>query len=140
MKRGAFVLHQQLDAETLEVGGLELCRVRLMNDARFPWVIAVPERAGLREFLQLDLDDCAQLTRELRRIGLGMLELFRPDKLNVAALGNVVPQFHVHVVARFRDDPAWPRPVWGSGTAPPYPPDLAVERIKALRAALRIAP
>jgi diadenosine tetraphosphate (Ap4A) HIT family hydrolase len=135
----SFELHPQLAADTFEIGRLNLSRVLLMNDARYPWVILVPERPGLIEFLQLSLDDCATLVRELRRACAGMLELFRPDKLNIAALGNMVPQFHVHVIARFRADPSWPRPVWTAEAAPPYAPDVAVARLQALRGALRLS-
>jgi diadenosine tetraphosphate (Ap4A) HIT family hydrolase len=134
----AFVLHAQLAADTFVVGDLPLSRVLLMNDARFPWVIVVPRRAGLTEFLDLDEDECGVLQAELRRVGAGITALFQPDKLNVAALGNRVPQLHVHVIGRFRNDPAWPNPVWGTTPAPPYGADAAVRRINELRGALRL--
>lgn len=133
-----FELHSRLAADTGEVARLPLCRVLLMNDARYPWLILVPRRAGLVEFLQLDREDCAALDAELRLCALALMELHRPHKLNVAALGNVVRQFHVHVVARFEGDAAWPRPVWGGPPAPPYAAAEAVARVKDLRAALRL--
>ena len=138
MNTPIFQLDSRLSADTLPVGDLELSRVLLMNDARYPWLILVPRRAGLVEFLQLDREDCAALDAELRLCALALMELHRPHKLNVAALGNVVRQFHVHVVARFEGDAAWPRPVWGGPPAPPYAAAEAVARVKDLRAALRL--
>lgn len=138
MNAPIFQLDSRLSADTLPVGDLELSRVLLMNDARYPWLILVPRRAGLVEFLQLDREDCAALDAELRLCALALMELHRPHKLNVAALGNVVRQFHVHVVARFEGDAAWPRPVWGGPPAPPYAAAEAVARVKDLRAALRL--
>lgn len=138
MNAPLFQLDARLSADTLVIGDLGLSRVLLMNDARYPWLILVPRRAGLVEFLQLDREDCAALDAELRLCALALMELHRPHKLNVAALGNVVRQFHVHVVARFEGDAAWPRPVWGGPPAPPYAAADAVARVKDLRAALRL--
>lgn len=113
---------------------LPLCRVLLMNDRRFPWLILVPEREAVREIHQLSPADRAALIEEIA-LGSGVLErLFHPDKLNVGALGNIVPQLHVHVVARAAGDPAWPGPVWGSGAAVPYP-EGEIEEIRARLAA-----
>lgn len=133
-----FELHPRLAADTLVVGELALSRVLLMNDPRFPWLVLVPRRPGLVEFLQLDAADCAVLTAEARRCGLALMELFKPNKLNIAALGNLVPQFHLHVVARFEDDARWPQPVWGAPPTAPYEPSAAVARLKGLRGALRL--
>jgi len=125
-----FTLHPTLARDTVEVTRLPLCRVLLMNDRRFPWLILVPERDSLREIHQLSPADRAALIEEIA-VGSGVLErLFHPDKLNVGALGNVVPQLHVHVVARTAGDPAWPGPVWGSGTAEPYGED-EIAKIRA---------
>ncbi|NNM70804.1 HIT domain-containing protein [Enterovirga aerilata] len=121
----SFTLDPRLDADTLHVGDLPLCSVLLMDDARFPWLILVPRRAGLVEITDLQDADAQALMGELRMAARVMLELARPDKVNVAALGNVVSQLHVHVVGRFRSDPAWPGPVWGHGTRIPYPPHAA---------------
>jgi diadenosine tetraphosphate (Ap4A) HIT family hydrolase len=116
-----FTLHPTLARDTVAVARLPLCRVLLMNDRRFPWLILVPEREGIREIHQLPPADRAALIEEIAH-GSSVLErLFHPDKLNVGALGNVVPQLHVHIVARAAGDPAWPGPVWGSGAAEPYP-------------------
>jgi diadenosine tetraphosphate (Ap4A) HIT family hydrolase len=134
-----FELHPQLTAETFPVGRLGLSRVLLMNDTRFPWVIVVPERSGLVDLTDLNPADYDLATQEIRRVCLALKELVKPDKLNVAALGNVVPQLHIHVIARFKNDAAWPRPVWGGPPAPPYSAEAAVKRINDLRAALRLS-
>lgn len=114
----AFALDPRLEADTLEIAALPLAVVRLMNDRRFPWVILVPARAGAIEIVDLAPADRATLIEEIARVSAVMRELFRPAKLNVAALGNVVPQLHVHVVARFTTDAAWPNPIWGTPREP----------------------
>jgi diadenosine tetraphosphate (Ap4A) HIT family hydrolase len=125
----AFVFHPTLARDTVEVARLPLCRVLLMKDRRFPWLILVPEREAVREIDELSAADRAELIEEIAQVSEVLKRLFRPDKLNVGALGNVVPQLHVHVVARFATDPAWPGPVWGSGAAVPY----ADDQLEALR-------
>lgn len=134
----AFELHPQLLADTFEVGRMTLSRVLLMNDARYPWLMLVPQRHGLVELTDLRAADYHTLMDEVRRACQGLQELLQPDKINVAALGNIVAQLHVHVIARRRDDAAWPRPVWGGPPAPPYSAEAAVKRINDLRAALRL--
>jgi diadenosine tetraphosphate (Ap4A) HIT family hydrolase len=133
-----FSLHAQLAADTIPIGDLALCSVLLMDDARFPWFILVPRRPGASEVTDLSDEDAAALMSEIRIAARVMLDLAKPDKINVGALGNMVPQLHVHVVGRFRSDPAWPRPVWGHGSRAPYPAHAAaalVERAAALFAA-----
>lgn len=133
-----FALDPQLAADTVHVGDLALCSVLLMDDARFPWLILVPRRAGASEITDLAPADAQALMDEMRIATGVMLTLAKPDKVNVAALGNVVSQLHVHVIGRFRSDPAWPKPVWGLGTATPYPHHARaqmIERIGALFAA-----
>ena len=121
MTESAFTLDSRLAADTVEVGDLALCRVLLMDDARFPWLILVPRRPDLSEITDLSEPDASSLWQELR-IATGVMQaLAKPDKVNVGALGNIVTQLHVHVVGRFRSDPAWPGPVWGFGTRSPYP-------------------
>lgn len=119
----AFDLHPTLARDTVEIARLPLCRVLLMNDRRFPWVILVPEREGAREIHELLPEDRALLIEEIARAGETLQRLFEPDKLNVGALGNIVPQLHIHVVARTAGDAAWPGPVWGSGASVPYGED-----------------
>jgi diadenosine tetraphosphate (Ap4A) HIT family hydrolase len=134
----AFTLDSRLAADTLPIGDLSLCSALLLDDARFPWFVLVPRRANLTEVTDLSDEDAAALMDEMRVATRVMLELAKPDKVNVAALGNVVPQLHVHVVGRFLSDPAWPGPVWGHGTRAPYPDHAAaalVERAAGLFAA-----
>jgi diadenosine tetraphosphate (Ap4A) HIT family hydrolase len=115
-----FALDDRLARDTLLVGDLTLCRVLLMNDARWPWLILVPRRESLVEMIDLDPADQAQLMDEAGRAARFLKSQARADKLNVGALGNIVRQLHLHVVARFIGDPAWPGPVWGYGTATRY--------------------
>jgi diadenosine tetraphosphate (Ap4A) HIT family hydrolase len=116
----SITLHPTLAQDTVEVTRLSLCRVLLMKDSRFPWLILVPERDGVREIHDLTSADRAILIEEIAQASLILERLFRPYKLNVGSLGNVVPQLHIHVVARTADDPAWPGPVWGSGSTVAY--------------------
>lgn len=130
-----FALHPTLARDTVEVARLPLCRVLLMNDRRFPWLILVPEREGLREIHDLPPAERSMLIEEIAQAGQVLVHLFQPDKLNTGALGNVVPQLHVHVIARFAADAAWPGPVWGSGAAIVYPAsDLEEMRARIAKA------
>jgi diadenosine tetraphosphate (Ap4A) HIT family hydrolase len=134
----AFHLDTRLEADTMPVGDLALSAVLLLNDARFPWLVLVPRRPGAVELTDLAEADAAALMREARLAARVMLALAKPDKINIGALGNVVPQLHLHVIGRFRSDPAWPGPVWGFGRREPYPAHAAaalVERAAALFAA-----
>lgn len=115
-----FELHPQLAKDCLGLGRLPLCRVLLMNDANYPWFILVPEREGLRELHELAEADRRALWEESTLLSRALAKAFAPDKLNVAALGNVVPQLHVHHIVRYAHDPAWPAPVWGRLPAKPY--------------------
>jgi diadenosine tetraphosphate (Ap4A) HIT family hydrolase len=133
----AFALHPTLARDTVEVTRLALCRVLLMRDRRFLWLILVPEREAVREIHELSPEDRAVLIEEIARAGEALQRLFRPDKVNVGALGNVVPQLHLHVVARFATDAAWPGPVWGSGVAAAYPDEEIAELRERLTAALK---
>jgi diadenosine tetraphosphate (Ap4A) HIT family hydrolase len=128
----AFEIDPRLAADTIDVAALPLCRVRLMNDRRYPWAILVPARHGAREIIDLDAADRARLMDEIALVSTALRDLFQPLKLNVAALGNVVAQLHVHVVARFADDAAWPRPIWGT-PAEPYAGDEGERCAAALR-------
>jgi diadenosine tetraphosphate (Ap4A) HIT family hydrolase len=136
--QAAFALDPRLQADTIPIGDLALSTVLLMNDARFPWLVLVPRRAGASEVTDLSEEDAAALMGEVRVATRVMLEFAQPDKVNVGALGNMVSQLHVHVVGRFRSDPAWPGPVWGFETRTPYPDHAAaalVERAASLFAA-----
>jgi diadenosine tetraphosphate (Ap4A) HIT family hydrolase len=133
-----FILDPRLAGDTHLVGDLGLSRVLLMDDARFPWLILVPRRANLRELIDLDANDQQRLLAEINRCAQTLQTQFAPGKLNIAALGNVVAQLHVHVIARHAHDAAWPRPVWGFGERVPYAPPGLHARVGALREALEI--
>ena len=116
----AFRLDPQLARDTLAPGDLPLSRALLMNDANFPWLILVPRRPGTVEIFDLDEDARAQLMREITQVAQRLKALTSCHKVNIAAIGNVVAQLHVHVIARRRDDPVWPRPVFGAMPARAY--------------------
>ncbi|MCD9030956.1 HIT family protein [Luteimonas sp. Y-2-2-4F] len=132
----AYALHPQLAADSHPLAALALCELRLMDDANYPWLVLVPRVAGARELIDLDREQRLRLTDEIDFSARLLRAAIRPDKLNVAALGNLVPQLHVHVIGRFVGDPAWPAPVWGRVAARPYGPEALVERIRALQAAM----
>lgn len=115
-----FELDERLAADTFPVAELPLCRVLLMNDARYPWVILVPRQASISEVFELSVTDQQQLWREATQLGEAMKTALAGDKLNIATLGNVVSQLHIHVVIRRHNDAAWPAPVWGNGSPSPY--------------------
>ncbi|WP_429090198.1 HIT domain-containing protein [Aeromonas rivipollensis] len=115
-----FELHPRLQADTQILGDLPLCRVLLAKDSQYPWLILVPRIAGLREIHHLPPEQQQQLMQESCAVATLMEEALGPDKINVAALGNLVPQLHLHHVARFSTDAAWPGPIWGVHPAIPY--------------------
>ncbi len=115
-----FVLHSQLEADTSLVRDLDICRCLLMEDSRFPWLILVPRIADLRELHEVSEEQRKPLFDEIAAASRALQDATGAHKINVAALGNQVPQLHIHVIARYTDDAAWPQPVWGSGAAEPY--------------------
>lgn len=128
-------LHPRLEADTHPVARWALCEVRLMDDARFAWLILVPRIAEAVEIVDLPDAVQQQLAAETARASRALRAVAAPDKLNIGALGNVVRQLHVHVVARSEGDAAWPGPVWGHGRAEPYRADALTARLDAMRAA-----
>jgi diadenosine tetraphosphate (Ap4A) HIT family hydrolase len=132
-----FLLDPRLAADTRPVAQLELCEARLMDDARFAWLVLVPQRAGLVEISDLAPSERTLLWHEVERAGAALRAMVPCDKLNLGALGNVVRQLHVHVVARREGDAAWPGPVWGSGPAAPYAEAAREALAERLREALR---
>ncbi len=116
----SFSLHPALKKDCIELGRLELCRALLMNDNQFPWLILVPERVNISEIYQLSPTDQQQLMYESSYIAKKLAELYQADKINIAALGNIVPQLHIHHVVRYKTDKAWPAPIWGKFDAQPY--------------------
>lgn len=122
------------------LGELPLSHARLQDDARYPWIVLIPRRAGARELEDLAREELAALTDEILAAGRAVRALgFQVDKLNVGALGNVTPQLHVHVIGRRAQDPAWPGPVWGHSPAEPYPAEDLAAVVAAARAALGLA-
>jgi len=113
MPESAWSLHPQLKKDTIDIGDLPLSRVLVIRDANYPWLLLVPRRDAAVEIIDLDEVAQAQLMTEISRVSRALKEITKCDKLNVAALGNMVPQLHVHVIARRTGDAAWPRPVWG---------------------------
>jgi diadenosine tetraphosphate (Ap4A) HIT family hydrolase len=128
-----WTLHPQLAADTVALGDLLLSRVLVMNDATYPWLVLVPRKTGITEVIDLDEDEQTHLMHEVTRAARALREVTACHKLNIAALGNMVPQLHVHVIARFRHDPAWPKPVWGAAPAKAY----EREALDAFAASLR---
>ncbi len=136
MNETGFELHPQLARDTVELADWGLSQVRMMRERRWPWLVLVPHRAALREIHELAPAERAVLIEEISRAGEALARGFGADKINVGALGNLVPQLHVHVIARHRGDPAWPGPVWGA-----LPPDHLdangiAGRLAQIRAAL----
>lgn len=131
--RAVFALDSRLQQDTLTIGDFPLCRLLLSNDANYPWFILVPRRDDISELFQLDVADQQQLWQETTALAELLKDLFDADKMNVATLGNVVSQMHMHVIVRKRDDAAWPAPVWGKHPAKPY----SAEQVAAIRERLR---
>lgn len=129
-------LHPRLAQDCELLGRFSLSRLLLMNDCHYPWFILVPDREGIREIHELSSADQHQLLDESVALSRAITDAFDPDKLNIAALGNLVPQLHVHHVARYRDDPAWPGPVWGAHAAKAYDEPARAAVIEALMAHL----
>ena len=133
-----WTLHAQLKADTAAVGDLRLSRLLLANDANYPWLLLVPRREGASEIIDLSEADQIELAVEIARVSRALKAVTACDKLNVAALGNVVSQLHVHVIARRRNDPAWPKPVWGAVPARDYDPAERERLVTALRGELSL--
>lgn len=130
-----FVLHPQLQKDSFWVTDLKLCEVRLINDVNYPWLILVPKIADISEVIQLSATQQQVLWQESAFISQVITQLFTPDKLNLAALGNMVSQLHIHHVARFKDDLCWPKPIWGQVKARPYTEDELQARISKIKLA-----
>ena len=131
-----FVLHPQLAADTVEAAIWDLSLVLMMRERTWPWLVLVPRRAGLREIHELGAADRAVLIEEIARAGDAMQRAFAADKINVGAIGTLVPQLHIHIVARPVGDPAWPKPVWGALPADPADEEELTARLAMIRAAL----
>ena len=139
-EESAWSLHARLNEDTIDIGDLPLSRVLVIKDAHYPWLLLVPRRPDVVEIIDLNEVEPAQLMTETSRAARALKEITKCEKLNIAALGNMVPQLHVHVIARRSSDAAWPRPVWG--VMPPLAHDAEeVQRfISALRRKIWLAP
>ncbi len=126
-------LHPQLAQDCTTLGHFPLCTLLLMEDANYPWFILVPRREGVSEIYQLSEADQQQLMRESSRLAQTLMLLFEGEKMNIGALGNVVPQLHIHHIVRYRSDPAWPAPVWGKVPARPFSDSEREALLNALR-------
>jgi len=115
-----FQLHPRLQQDSIAIAQFELSEIRLINDSQYPWMILVPKRAYISEVYQLSETDQQLLQQESSWLAKTMAKLYQPDKMNIAAIGNMVPQLHIHHIARYKTDIAWPAPVWGKFDAVPY--------------------
>jgi diadenosine tetraphosphate (Ap4A) HIT family hydrolase len=140
MRRPEFILDARLQADTVPVASLDMCDVLLMNDSRFPWLIVVPREPGLIEIADLGEQAQQRLWREVNLAAITLRQVAPCDKLNIGALGNIVRQLHVHVVARRQNDAAWPGPVWGQGQAEPYTDSSLQLQVELLRHHLSVSP
>ena len=131
----AFQIDPQLERDSVPIADWHLCQVRLMNDSRYPWVILIPKVTNISEIHELDKEQQRLLLAESVRLSMALDQLFAPHKLNVAVLGNIVRQLHIHHVARFEDDASFPKPVWGVGNVVPYDADALNETVNGLQIA-----
>lgn len=131
-----FVLDERLENDTERVARMRLSIVLLMKDRSFPWLILVPERKDIVEIHELTKEDRLTLVEEIACVSGIMKDIYKPDKINIGALGNLVPQLHIHIIARFKKDRAWPGPVWGNTAPQPYSGKELVEAVARLRACL----
>lgn len=120
MMTDSFELHSQLKQDSFEIAELPLCSLLLCNDSAYPWFILVPRIVDIEEIYQLDWQDQQQLMNESSLLGELLMQEFKGDKLNIAAIGNLVPQLHIHHIVRFKEDRCWPKPIWGQYPAIPY--------------------
>jgi diadenosine tetraphosphate (Ap4A) HIT family hydrolase len=127
----SFTLDHRLADSSFPVAEWDLCHVRLKNDKSWHWLYLVPAREGIREIYDLTAEDQQLLVAEIARAGRAINDLFKPDKINTAALGNMVPQLHVHIFGRYNNDPAWPKPVWAVDVPEvPYSEEEAAAKVR----------
>ncbi len=131
-----FILNERLDNDTVRVAKLRLNLVLLMKDRSFPWLILVPERKDIGEIHELAKEDRLILVEEISFVSKIIEDIYRPDKINIGALGNLVPQLHIHIIGRFKNDRAWPGPVWGKVDPEPYTGKELEEATSRLKSSL----
>lgn len=133
LSEATFTLHPQLEKDSVWITDLDLCNVRLINDNNYPWIILVPRRDNATEIYRLSREDQNQLSIESEAVCKTMVSIFTPDKMNVATIGNIVPQLHIHHIARFDNDVAWPDPVWGYTQAIAYEEQTLEQEVKVIK-------
>lgn len=129
----SFDLHPDLKRDGISVGTFSLCQVLLINDAAYPWFVLVPKRVAISDTIDLTPTDYAQLWEESRIFSTAIMQAFKGEKLNVAALGNMTPQLHIHHIVRFKSDAAWPGPIWGNQALTPYSDGALAEVMNTLK-------
>ena len=138
MMNSPFQLHERLQQDCILIGRFSLCQLLMMNDSQFPWFILVPERLDIKEIYQLTVADRQLLSEESCLLAENMAELFKADKMNIAAIGNMVPQLHIHHIVRYQTDKAWPAPIWGKFVAQPYTEQQIIELTDKVSAQLKM--
>jgi len=133
-----FQLHPRLEQDCIAIGRFELCRLLMMNDSQYPWFILVPERADLQEIYQLSKTERELLTEESSYLAENLAAFYRADKMNIAAIGNMVPQLHIHHIVRYKSDKAWPAPVWGKFDAVPYSEQQIADNVARIKGQLKM--
>lgn len=133
-----FQLHPRLKEDCIAVGRFDLCQLLMMNDSQYPWFILVPEKAGLTEIYQLGKAERQILIEESSYLAENLAALYQADKMNIAAIGNLVPQLHIHHIVRYQTDKAWPAPIWGKFTAIPYTQQQIADIIVQVKQQLKI--
>ncbi len=132
-----FQLNPRLEQDCIAIGRFDLCRLLIMNDSQYPWFILVPERADVQEIYQLSKAERELLTEESSYLAEHLAALYNADKMNIAAIGNLVPQLHIHHIVRYRRDIAWPAPVWGKFAAKPYTDQQIAEHVARVKDRLK---
>lgn len=135
-----FTLHPQLEADTLTLAEFPLCRLLLLNDSHYPWFILVPRQANRKEVFELSPTDQIQYLMESSTLAQALHQEYRPDKLNIASIGNKVPQLHIHHIARFQNDRTWPNPVWGQHPPAAYSDTALTQQINRIKIVLNNSP
>jgi len=138
MNNPLFQIHERLQQDCIIIGRFNLCQLLMMNDSQYPWFILVPERVNIKEIYELNSVDRQLLNEESCLLAEKLAELFNADKMNIAAIGNMVPQLHIHHIVRYKTDKAWPAPVWGKFAAQPYNEQQIIELMTKLKAQLKL--
>lgn len=133
-----FELHPRLKQDCIAIGRFELCQLLMMNDSQYPWFILVPEKAGIKEVYQLGKAEQNMLIEESSTLAENLAILYGADKMNIAAIGNMVPQLHIHHVVRYQTDIAWPAPIWGKFAAVPYTDQQITDNMELVKKQLKI--